>query len=278
MTAWMTPVPSGGRLATHYVMPTHPRATDDSNPVGSATKPRRTIPLVLAAGSVVDVFGDYTHAHGSPYQLRLQGASWDVPVLVRNAAPWAPARAQAPWEITGSSYFQIEGITFTRGLSIVAPNHHGVLHDVVCSSGAPTINGGLGVVSYSGALNQHLLLHRLWSHHNGDVNASTDQDFHGVVLGAGTQYCWLTESILDHNSGDGLQINSGPTRSAHHIFVSGCAAFQNKQAGFWSKQASDVVFARNISYAHRVSNSSAGAGMGAQYGPEHVWFLDNEVF
>jgi hypothetical protein len=39
----------------------------------------------------------------------------------------------------------------------------------------------------------------------------------------------------------------------------------------------DVVFSENLSFSHRPSQSSFGAGLGFQYAPERVWFLFNHV-
>ena len=54
-------------------------------------------------------------------------------------------------------------------------------------------------------------------------------------------------------------------------------AHHNKQTGFWTKQAEDVIFSENLSYSHRTSDSSTGACMGFQYAPERVWFINNHI-
>ncbi|MFN0063314.1 MAG: hypothetical protein ACKVPX_12480 [Myxococcaceae bacterium] len=55
-------------------------------------------------------------------------------------------------------------------------------------------------------------------------------------------------------------------------------AHGNKQTGFWTKTAVDVIFSQNLAYDHAPSDSSPlGACMGFQYAPELVWFLFNEM-
>ena len=63
----------------------------------------------------------------------------------------------------------------------------------------------------------------------------------------------------------------------HHVYLGRNVAHENKQTGFWTKQASDVIMSENVAYAHHPSDSSPGAGLGGQYGPERVWFLYNHI-
>src|SRR5215207_5004347 len=62
------PVPAFGitqkaGAATHYVDNSSSAATDTSNPNGSPSKPRLTVPTLLPAGAIVEV-------RGGPYPLR----------------------------------------------------------------------------------------------------------------------------------------------------------------------------------------------------------------
>src|SRR5262249_42954721 len=63
----------------------------------------------------------------------------------------------------------------------------------------------------------------------------------------------------------------------HDIYVGRNVAHHNKQSGFWTKQAVDVILSQNVCYAHRPGNSSFGACMGMQYSPERVWFISNHI-
>ena len=116
-------------------------------------------------------------------------------------------------------------------------------------------------------------------HDNGDVNATYDQDVHGIAVSDHVNNLWVVDNQLYRNSGDGIQINAGPGQraSTHHIYVGRNVSHHNKQSGFWVKQATDVIVSQNESYGHRPSNSSLGQCMGAQYAPDWVWFLYNRV-
>jgi hypothetical protein len=112
---------------------------------------------------------------------------------------------------------------------------------------------------------------------NGDVNASFDQDRHGVSV-AGNNI-WIIGNEIARNSGDGVQVGGLRTLGqVHHIYIGKNVAHGNKQTGFWVKAAEHVIISQNISYGHAPSGSSGGDGMGAQYDSRNVWFLFNESF
>ena len=93
-------------------------------------------------------------------------------------------------------------------------------------------------------------------------------------------HLWVVDNQLYRNSGDGIQINAAipeHAASTHHIYVGRNVSHDNKQTGFWVKQATDVIFSQNESYGHRPGNSSSGQCMGGQYAPDWVWFIYNNV-
>jgi hypothetical protein len=146
-------------------------------------------------------------------------------------------------------------------------------------------SGGIAIDTYNPAFsNHHLLFYRNAIHDNGDWQADYDQDVHGICLARYTDNVWILGNEMYHNSGDGLQINAGSAALqpyTHHIYVGGDISHHNKQAGLWSKQATDVIFSRNTCYALRpigAKPSAYGSGMGFQYAPERVWFLHNHVY
>jgi len=94
-------------------------------------------------------------------------------------------------------------------------------------------------------------------------------------------YLWVLDNSFSRSSGDGIQINAANTANqpnTHHIYIGRNVAFENKQNGFWTKQATDVIFSENIAYNHVPSGSSPGVGLGQQYGPENVWYLFNKIY
>ncbi|MGH7484798.1 MAG: fibronectin type III domain-containing protein, partial [bacterium] len=65
--------------------------------------------------------------------------------------------------------------------------------------------------------------------------------------------------------------------TTNHIYVGRNYSHDNKQTGFWAKQAVDVIFSQNESANHRPGNSSMGACMGYQYATDQIWFLFNRM-
>jgi hypothetical protein len=127
----------------------------------------------------------------------------------------------------------------------------------------------------------HVVIYNNYLHHFGDVNSAEDQDNHGIAIGDTTSYVWIIQNEISYCSGDGVQINAGSQANlatVHHIYLGKNVSHHNKQTGMWTKQAIDVIFSQNTCYAHRSGNSSDGGGMGAQYGPDYVWFLFNHIY
>jgi hypothetical protein len=267
----------------YYVDATKAASTDTSNPYGTPAKPRKTIPNSLPAGSVVELHGAYTRAHTSPNGIVSNG-TFANPVFIRGASAATAPLIQSVWELSGS-YMILENLEFgplnatqTGRLFMLAPLHHAALRH---SNLHGTLDGGgLGVASWSAALTQHIVILDNSIHDNGNLQASDDQDVHGITVSARVSNLWVVDNRLYRNSGDGIQINAGSIASqatTHHIYVGRNTAYNNKQTGFWAKQAVDVIFSQNICYGHRPSNSSMGQCMGYQYATERAWFLYNDI-
>jgi hypothetical protein len=277
----------------YYVEPTNAGSTDTSNTYGTPAKPRKTIPWSLPAGAVVELHGIYDTSHSSPATIVSNGTA-SAPVFIRGVSTASRPLARRSWEIRGS-YLIVENIEFgplpdqsdTGSMVVLLPSDHvAVRHNDV--HGLPVLGGGIGVVNWEvpygviytgpGYLDNIVLWDNL-IHDNGDLNATFDQDVHGVSVSDHVRYLWVVDNQIYRNSGDGIQINAQDTMTAstHHIYVGRNVSHHNKQSGFWVKSAADVIFSQNESYGHRPSNSSLGQCMGGQYGPDWVWFLYNHV-
>jgi hypothetical protein len=276
----------------YYVDATKAGATDSSNTYGTPAKPRLTIPYTLPAGSVVELHGTYSASHSSPATIVAQGTS-SRPVFIRGVSPTSRPLVRRGWEITGT-YLVIENIEFgpmpdlssTGGMAILLPSSHIVVRNNELH-GTPT-DGGVGLLNwevpygtpYTGpGVIDYVVIYNNSIHDNGDVNATYDQDVHGISIGDHVNHSWVVDNQLYRNSGDGIQINAGDGQRAttHHIYVGRNVSHNNKQDGFWVKDSTDVILSQNESYGHRPGNSSQGNCMGAQYAPDWVWFIYNHV-
>lgn len=272
---------AGNGPYTHYVDNTHPAATDEDNAFGTAARPRKTIPAALPAGSVVEI-------HGGPYGpeeiILLAEGTASAPVFVRGVGKPRIAGKLTVQSSRGveSRYMIVEGLDVFK-FWVVAPAsylcyRHNDIH-------GDATNGGIGIDSYDKAHSNHrLVFYKNLIHDNGNWQADHDQDVHGITVARRTHHVWIVDNEFYHNSGDGVQINAGSLQLqpyTHHIYVGRNRAHHNKQAGFWTKQAVDVIFSQNAVWGLRpigAKPSAFGAGMGFQYGPERVWFLYNHIY
>jgi hypothetical protein len=276
---WTSPV-----AGYYYVDATKSAATDSSNPYGTPARPRRTIPTALPAGSVVELHGTYDANHESPNVIVAAGTATN-PVFIRGVSATARPLARAIWQVSGS-YLVLENLEFgpldastTGGVVIRAPGHHIALrHSNVHGN---LTGGGVGVVSWdAGATIQQVVVYDNSIHDNGDLNATFDQDTHGIAVSERASSIWIVDNELARNSGDGIQINAGSTANqstTHHIYVARNVAHHNRQTGMWVKQATDVIFSENFCFSHRPSDWSYGQCMGYQYATERVWFIANHI-
>jgi hypothetical protein len=280
---WTAPVPG-------YYYVDEASGTDANNGYGTPARPRKTIPDNLPAGSVVEVHGVYTRRQTSPLGITALGTA-DKPVFLRGVSSKDRPVFTERMAVDGS-YFILENLEFAlsvpgKGAFQIVPdqqkdNHHIVLR---YSEVHGNLQGG-GVQIFTPTAqgahsNSHLVLYRNAIHHNGDVQATTDQDIHGINIVRYGNNIWILENELSYNSGDGLQINAGAdglNGTLHHIYGGRNVAHHNKQTGLWVKQASDVVLSQNTSHHHVKSNSSGGSCMGTQYSPERLWYLFNYVY
>jgi hypothetical protein len=267
----------------YYVEPTHPSSTDSNNQYGTPARPRKLIPTTLPAGSVVEVHGTYATRHTSPSDITANGTA-AAPVWIRGQSSTSRPVMTRNWEVSGS-YVILENLEFANappdddGIVLLAPLNHGVLR--FSDVHGNLAGGGLSVTSFSSAVASDIVVYANTIHDNGDVNATFDQDIHGIEVNSDVNHLWVVDNEMARNSGDGIQINAGSIGSApslHHVYVGRNVSHHNKQNGFWSKQSVDVIFSQNTAYGHRPGNSSSGAGMGFQYAPERIWFLFNNIY
>jgi hypothetical protein len=277
----VAPNPWGSaRAGFYYVDASQPSATDSGNPLGTPSLPRRTVPLSLPAGAVVELHGQYGYSHTSPNQIEASGTA-ARPVFIRGKSASQRPLVTAAWQMKGS-YFILENLEFefavpVKGaLSLVATDHAVVRNSDVHGN---LNGGGIAVFGNETAATQVVIYNNL-IHDNGDVQATYDQDVNGVRVAVNTNQIWVIDNQIYRNSGDGVNIYAGSAAAqatTHHIYVGRNVSHDNKQTGFWSKQAVDVIFSENLCYSHRPSNSSYGQCMGFQYAPERVWFLFNHI-
>ena len=86
-----------------------------------------------------------------------------------------------------------------------------------------------------------------------------------MKIGDGSYDTWVLDSTFFHCQGDGIQVGTNGTRNTiQRVYIGRNLTYENFQAGFWTKDATDVIFSENV--AHDLStyySTLAGAVEGA---------------
>jgi len=271
----------------YYIDQTQPASTDTSNPYGYPSKPRKTIPRSLAAGTYLELHGTYTTSHASPSIIIINGTA-AKPVWIRGKDNSANRpKATKKWTLSGS-YGIVENIYFnsqgqsTGGVSFAMgsnSDHVAIRH---CEfRGNPAKRAGVHIAANSGYNQSNIVIYDVYIHDQGDPNSTFDQDADCVTINARSNYIWVVDSELYYSSGGGVQVNArslGDESTTHHIYVGRNHVHQTRQAGLFAKQSTDVIFSQNTIHDVIEAKWSASKGLGYQYAPERVWFLFNHVY
>jgi hypothetical protein len=259
--------------ANYYVDNTSPAATDTSNPRGTPTKPRATVPTLLPAGSIVEV-------RGGPYQLKsviwtAQGTA-TAPVFVKGVgSPIFSGVEGVSQLIPLGTYLIIEGIVMEHLPLVIDKNiSHFAFRKSIVRYHSPTVNsaavvaGGTDVVLYGNEIAN-----------NGDPLSTAELDIHGIKPDTGTNRLWIVDNHIHHNGGDALQIGNAVSAEpwAQYIYVGRNVMHEDRENAIDIKQARDVIVSQNLAYGYRSSSSSAGETFVSHSNPQRVWILGNFV-
>ena len=273
----------------YYVNAGSAAATDTSNPNGYPTKPRKTIPINLPAGSVVELHGTYNFAHTGGSNINFQGTA-SSPVFIRGVdATTNRPTATKRWGLKGS-YGIIENVYFNNqgqtdgGISLGWSNnadHIAIRH--VEMRGDPNLKAGImvGLMTTPTGTVSDLVLYDMYIHDQGNYATTVDQDAHGVTIGASANHVWLLDSLITYCSGGAMQINAGSIANqplVNHIYVGRVEGHHTVQGGIGVKQSQDVILSQNKFHDDREATWSAAKGFVYQYAPQNVWILYNEVY
>jgi parallel beta helix pectate lyase-like protein len=263
---------------THFVDNTNPSSTDVNNPNGTSTRPRKTVPVYLPAGSSVEL-------KGGPY-------------VITSSVTWTGAgTAAAPVTITGvgkpiftgrtssgvtlkfqGSYFTVDGI---------------VIDTIAASSGASSLsnftfqNGELrnfspgtnGTAIALWGTNINILNNEI--HHNGDAESPTEIDNSGTICVPGTVGLVIMGNRIHHNGGDGVTCGQDNTNDPalwpRNILIANNTIYRNRENAVDIKRARDVIVYGNVMYDYVSRDSSSGEAVVTHSGAQRVWILNNFI-
>lgn len=213
----------------------------------------RTIPPTLRPGDVIDARG----SHG------------DVTIH-------AACRARTPCFVLGGSYRHLRA----TGSGLILDGVHAYNPDLTLDHSAIRNSEITGDAAGGGIFlngSTYTTVRNVFVHGVGDVNASTDQDTHCIVVGTSGHHLWILDSHLTRCSGDGVQVNAwnSPADGLHHIYIARNTIHDNRQSGLWAKQSEDVVFSENRSWGFHPNSGGSGPCYGSQYGSARLVIIGN---
>lgn len=258
---------------THFIDNTHPSATDSSNPNGTATRPRATIPTSFPAGAVVEV-------RGGPYSIGY--ISWysagtsSAPVYVKGVGmPLLRGGSDSRIAMAGANLI-VEGLTFENIQIVMAPDmsrlavRRSVVRNYSPGRNASAVaTQGSDIVVYGNEI-----------HNNGDPTSATEIDIPGVFAMPGSNRVWIVDNHIHHNGGDAVLVGAATSAEpwARFIYVGRNTMHEDRENGIDVKQSRDVIMSQNLIHGYSERNSSSGEAVVIHNGPERVWAIANYVY
>ena len=290
---------------THWVDNDHPSATDTSNPNGSPTTPRLTLPTLtgLAAGTVIQVRGGTTTPYyttsQTPVNMSASGTSPSPVFLTGLGATQKPMLRRGLKVNASSSYLVIEGLqwsTVNESICQVRTSTASQVFDRICvrdcegtgtgiSTGGGTVMGP-GDDSGSSTFTNIVYL-RNTLHDFGDYQAGAQNDYHAFTCGHRTTGFWVLDNVAYHCGGDGFQAGHGlqqATESPTDVFIGRNTFYQFGENGIDIKNLHDCVISSNVLYGPNNTTISDGValvvhegGPTTDQGPYNVWVINNYI-
>lgn len=258
--------PITATYSTAWVEPAHTAATDVNNPLGSAARPRKTLPSVLPAGTVLTLVGAiYIPAN---FVLTVNGNAAN-PVIVRGMNAWLVGNG------IGRSFTVAGGFAYFVGV-----NQFGLANIITGSAVAyrgceivGTDTTAVAVIGHGNVISECKI------HHNGDSESATEDDDHGVLIAPGATYTWVLDSDIHHNGGDAIQVGQAGTGNpyAKGVFIARNQLHEDRENAVDIKRAQDVIITENEVFGYRARNSSAGEGIVVHNSAIRVWATRNRV-
>ncbi len=289
---------SGGYY-THYVDWTADGATDSGNPNGSRTKPRRTIPQNLPAGSVVEIHGGpYSGGrtpYGNNYFYIIGSGTANHPIFVRGIGK---PIFQHMFGRIGGTYTIVEGFeyldtTLSTWSNAVNPNisYISIRYNEIHGSDAPS---GRAV---SIATSNNIVVYNNHIHHNGLIPYGDGHDYHGLVVVGTAQRIWIVDNEINGNDGDSIQIDDGPggigTIGVYpsYIYIGRNKLYNDRENAIDLKYCKHIIVSQNEIYGYNLNarvfgcdpnprgihGSDGTAVLPCNEGGMLSWFIFNDI-
>jgi hypothetical protein len=247
--------------------------SDANRPYGYPGAPRCSLPGSPAAGSKIVLDGTIA----GNQELSFSGTSGS-PVWVMGYKTNAPPQATGIWAV-GGSYKILDSIAFSNAQQDGNLDFEGSYNMIRDLSFVNTYSVSNGAVIVGGGTNN--VMYRCTISRSGDWQYSgSDIDRHGIKVIPGANGVWYVDSTFYHIQGDGIQVGdqNNPASAINKVYIGRNRVYENLQTCFWTKNATDVIMSENICSDITFSPGGDGQGLGGQYDPRYVWFLNNTVY
>ena len=289
---------SGGYY-THYVDWTADGATDSGNPNGSSTKPRRTIPQNLPAGSVLEIHGGPYSGGSAPYgnnYFYISGSGTaEHPIFIRGVGK--PIFQHMFGRFSGR-YIVIEGFeyldtTLTTWGDAANPNgsYISIRNNEIHGSDAPSGRAvSIGTSNDLVVYNNHI-------HQNGLIPYGDGHDFHGLAVTGTAQRIWIVDNEINGNDGDSIQIDDGPggigTIGVYpsYVYIGRNKLYNDRENAIDLKYCKHIIVSQNEIYGYNtnarvfgcdpnpreIHGSDGTAVLPCNEGGMLSWFIFNDI-
>jgi hypothetical protein len=245
----------------------------DSRTYGHPGAPRCSLPSAPSPGASIVLDGTLSGSRTISWTGTAQ-----APIWIMGHDPQDKPLLASYWRITGA-YLIFDHLSWRYNArdSVSLEGDHLMIRDCDFANPFDTANGAAFGISGT-----QLVYYRNIVSQMGDwqYSGTSDIDRHGIKVSAGAADVWIVDSAFYHCHGDGVQVgdyNNTPGQ-VQRIYLGRNSAHENYQCGFWTKNATDVIFSQNYVYdMTTASEYSRGIGLGGQYDATQVWFIANTV-
>jgi len=289
-----------GGYYTHYIDNTHPAATDTSNPYGTASKPRMTIPPDVPEGSVVEIHGGPYNFYNRAGKMALYGyGTADRPIFFRGASiNERPSFSRSGGLYPAGSYVILENLLLLNdttiafrpyGISLPFAHHIAVRHcEMIGSSNHSVIRAvvyiGADYVE-EGALSSYIVIYNNTAYNYGDWQYAGENDAMGVGVGGfDASDVWIVDNELFHMGGDSIRVGTGVEPDPEHpakmrnAYIGRNIMYENGENAVDVKPMQNVVISENIMYGFDGNSGDPGSAIVVHNEPTNTWVINNIIY
>ena len=266
---------------------------DKKREYGTPDNPRLKIPQNLSSSAYIEVEGDFTNGlytnnslivdwTGDDSEEFVAGVSGQVWLLSTREVGKTCTMKNFKLILKGSHVFvtnltfdtnssiNVGSVTFGNAASNMVIRYNRVLNP---ASSAIPLNG-----SSEESKTDNIVIYSNEMSNFGTIDRNLETDKRPTPIAKFVSNVWIINNYM-HTGAGGLQVHAGigKTPSTYNIFVGGNTMHTILQSALWVKEGKNVIFSSNHIYNIIPTYSSPGKGMGSQYAPDGLWFINNHI-